>query len=190
MLSYQAALAAGDYTAAIHGMRRFYDYQLAASARSMHQHSSLNIATFHYNTGGLQSALEAVEIAIRRARTANDSQCLHKCTQLEYRIKVEMESAAWPGFQVPQVKDQRLPPRRLREFQVSNDEIWAIKAAVDLGEPVHVVFRRVYTALSYHYMNVTGDGTPVERPEGLPAPHLSPAVWHGVQAGLWSLIGT
>ena len=175
-------------------LRRFYDLQLNEFERPMHQHALLNIATFHYNTGGLESALAAINNAVRHARKVGDSQCLHKCTQLQYRIKVELESGAWPGFQVPLVKDQRLPLRTLQENRFATDELWSIKAAVDLGEPVHVAFRRVYTALSYHYTSVTHDGADKpdnkDKPEQLPVPPLSPAAWHGVQAALWNMIGT
>jgi anaphase-promoting complex subunit 5 len=90
---------------------------------------------------------------------------------------------------VPSVKDQRIPSRRLQDNKVAGDEMWSIKAAIDLGEPVHVAFRRVYTGMALGYDFSAPDAIN-ERQDLPPAPRLSPALWHGVQAGLWNMIGS
>lgn len=189
MKMYESAFATGDYTAALAALRRFYDYQLPKMDRPMHQHALLNIATFHYNTGGLQSAIEAVDGAIRHARRANDPECLQKCTALKYRITTELEGLAFVGSQEPLPKNQPLPLRQLAKNVMPHDELWSVKAAVDLGEPVPVAFRRVYTALSLHL--TAAAAAKGEREDWMPVQpvHLSPSSWHAVQAGLWALLG-
>lgn len=64
------ATNAGDYTTALSSLRRFYDYQFPNTgrcacctycndeliARGRHHHALLNVASFHYSTGGLELA--------------------------------------------------------------------------------------------------------------------------------------
>lgn len=64
------------------------------------------------------------------------------------------------------------------------DDLWSIKAAVDLGEPVPIAFRRVYTALG-RTLPYKPEGEEEARIEDT----LNIAEWHVAQAGLWDLLG-
>lgn len=189
--SHQAAMASGDYSLALTSLMRFYDYQMPSSGRAMHQYALLNLASFHYSTGGLDSAALALRDAIRLARAQNDHVCLQECVSLMYRLNMETEAAAWPGLEVPKVQRDALPPRRLKKTASPMDEVWSIKAAVDLGEPIPVVFRRVYVALGQHHASTPPPSSEKnENPlRSGPSGQLNTPAWHAAQAGLWSLLG-
>lgn len=180
MASHQAAAQTGDYASALFALRQFYDYQVPSSDRYMHQHALLNLAAFKYATGGLDAAREAVEEGIRLSRQQGDKTCLESCLSLKYRLRTEMESAAWMSNEVPRVKDGPLPERKLAKGATSLDELWSINAAIDLGEPAPMAYRRLWSALS---------PTTTESEESIPR-LLSMAAWHQAQAGLWGLMGS
>lgn len=193
--TYRAAAASGDYGTALASLRRFYDFQLPSTERTVHQHALLNLAMFHYTTGGLDSALEALDEAMRHARQENDKQCLQSCVSLRYRLTTELEASAWPGSSVPRVSPHPLPPRRLAKAAAPGDELWSIKAAVDMGEPVPVAFRRVHVSLGLLHppQDKTDKPDKPDKPDGsrhVPAGHLSLPAWHAAQAGLWAMLGS
>ncbi|KAL1410256.1 hypothetical protein Q8F55_004262 [Vanrija albida] len=187
-------MASGDYSLALTSLMRFYDYLMPTSRNAMHQYALLNLASFHYATGGLDSAALALRDAIRLARKESDNACLQECVSLLYRLTTESDGAAWPGLEVPKVQRDALPPRRLKKAPSPMDELWSIKAAVDLGEPIPVVFRRVYVALGQHNASAA---PPNSEKNEQPQPQRSAAsgqlntpAWHFAQAGLWSLLGS
>lgn len=55
-ISYQTANSSADYSGALASLRGFYDYQFPSANKGQHQHALLNIAVFHYSTGGLEFA--------------------------------------------------------------------------------------------------------------------------------------
>jgi hypothetical protein len=73
-------------------------------SRGQHQHALLNIASFHYETGGLESAKsaslpisylhtnglhdQAIDEAIRVARSEGDSACLRLCMRCVYHLSI------------------------------------------------------------------------------------------------------
>lgn len=72
--------------------------------RGQHQHALLNLASFHYSTGGLESAravsraynaapadVQAIDEAIRVARAEGDKACLRHC------IRYAMSSDQMPA---------------------------------------------------------------------------------------------
>lgn len=179
MASYQSAAATGDYGSALFALRQFYDYQVPSSDRYMHQHALLNLAAFKYATGGLDAAREAIEEGIRLSRQQGDKACLEACLSLKYRLTTETESAAWGPNEVPRVKGGALPERRLPKGATPGDELWSINAAVDLGEPVPMAYRRLWIAL----------GSTEPQNEESAARTINMSAWHQAQAGLWNMMG-
>lgn len=79
---HQAAASAGDYSLALASLRKFYDYRFPKSGRyaskvsnqadlirGQHQHALLNLASYHYSTGGMEAARHVR--TIHTARTAD-----------------------------------------------------------------------------------------------------------------------
>ncbi|OCF34681.1 hypothetical protein I316_03724 [Kwoniella heveanensis BCC8398] len=191
MQDYQAANASGDYSNALASLRRFYDYQFPSAGRGQHQHALLNIASFHYSTGGIDSAQSAVDEAIRVARTAGDKACLQHCLSLSQRIQTESSASAFTASETVRIHRKPISKSRLPEGTTPMDQLWSVKPALDLGEPVPIAFRRIHTAL--------GTGIQVETPLGdeeksVPkqfrtGQKLDIAAWHATQAGLWGQLG-
>lgn len=188
MEQHQAALASGDYVQAHQTLRAFYDYraEMVDSGEKMLPHSLLNLGAFHYRMGGMESAREAIEEAIRKARKEGDDECLQQSLSLRQRIVTETESAAWPVAELPNVKDRPVPLRRLMHSVTPMDDLWSLKAAIDLGEPVPIAFRRIYTALG---RTIPPDPVSDDEPRPVQQP-LNAAAWHASQAGLWAMLGS
>ncbi|BEI82788.1 hypothetical protein CcaverHIS002_0306560 [Cutaneotrichosporon cavernicola] len=182
MEQHMEALATGDFVGAQQALVAFYDYraQMGDYDDKMAPHTLLNLSVFHYRTGGMEAAREAVEEAIRIARRANDADALQQALNLQHRLTTESEGAAWPSAMLPAVKQEPVPLRRLMHGVTPADDLWSLAAALDMGEPVPVAFRRIYTAL--------GRATPLT-PSAEIQP-LDPGAWHAAQANLWALLGS
>lgn len=181
------AIATGDYMAAHQTLLAFYDYRaaLVGDDEKTAPHMLLNLVTFHYRTGGMEAAREVVEEAIRIARRVNDADALQQTLNLRQRIVTETEGAAWPAAELPNIKNQPVPLRRLMHAVSPMDDLWSLKAALDLGEPVPVAFRRIYTALGR-----TIPPEPVAIGESARLEPMNTAAWHAAQAGLWVMLGS
>lgn len=118
--------------------------------------------------------------AIRIARSANDADALQQALNLQHRLTTETEGTAWPAAMLPAVKQEPVPLRRLMHGVTPADDLWSLAAALDMGEPVPVAFRRIYTAL--------GRATPLA--PGAEVQPLDSGAWHAAQAGLWGLLGS
>lgn len=103
---------------------------------------------------------------------------------MRHRLVTESDATAWPGAKAPLVKNEPVPLRRLMKSVTPMDDLWSVKAAVDLGEPAPVAFRRVYTALG-RTLPHKPDGEEEARVDET----LNIADWHVAQAGLWSMMG-
>ncbi|WRT65551.1 uncharacterized protein IL334_002496 [Kwoniella shivajii] len=193
MQDYQAANSSGDYSNALASLRRFYDYQFPSSGRGQHQHALLNIASFHHSTGGMESAQAAIDEAIRVARTAGDKPCLEFCLSLAQRINMETSSVAYTPSETIRINQKPVSTSRLPEGHSPMDQLWSIKPALDLGEPVHIAFRRIHSS--------QGKDIPTERPisdeerskptkQWRTGQKLDMASWHATQASLWSMLGS
>ncbi|GMK56651.1 hypothetical protein CspeluHIS016_0304910 [Cutaneotrichosporon spelunceum] len=182
MEQHMEALATGDFVGAQQALVALYDYraQMGDYDDKMAPHTLLNLSVFHYRTGGMEAAREAVEEAIRIARRANDAGALQQALNLQHRLTTESEGAAWPTAMLPAVKQEPVPLRRLMHGVTPADDLWSLAAALDMGEPVPVAFRRIYTAL--------GRATPLS-PSGEVQP-LDTGAWHAAQANLWALLGS
>ncbi|ODN80635.1 hypothetical protein L202_02819 [Cryptococcus amylolentus CBS 6039] len=197
MQDYRAASSSGDYSGALASLRSFYDYQSPHAGRGQHQHALLNIATFHYASNGLDSARSAIDEAIRVARTAGDKECLQHCMSLSRRLQTETNSVAFTSTETIKIHQTPIPLSRLPEAATPMDELWSIKAALDLGEPVHVAFRRVYAALGLENQKTLppeSTGTEdADRPYAKQWPtaqKLDFAAWHAAQSSLWGMMGS
>ncbi|WVQ73717.1 hypothetical protein IAR50_003297 [Cryptococcus sp. DSM 104548] len=196
MQEYRAASSSGDYSGALASLRSFYDYQSPSAGRGQHQHALLNIATFHYASNGLESARLAIDEAIRVARTAGDKECLQHCISLSRRLQTETKSVAFTSTETVKIHQTPIPLSRLPEAATPMDELWSIKAALDLGEPVHVAFRRVYAALGLENQLSLPENTGAEdadRPytkQWPTAQKLDFAAWHAAQSSLWEMMGS
>ncbi|WVQ79026.1 hypothetical protein IAT38_001118 [Cryptococcus sp. DSM 104549] len=195
MEDFQASNASADYSNALASLRGFYDYQLPTATRGQHQqhqHALLNIAAFHYSTGGLESARSAVDEAIRVARNVGDKGCLQQCMSLLQRIQSETSSVAFAATETVRIHQTAIPPSRLPAGATPMDELWSVKAALDLGEPVHIAFRRIHSALGKELQSESG-GSEDERRGGKQwrtGEVLDRSAWHATQAGLWNLLGS
>ncbi|WVO18050.1 hypothetical protein L204_105748 [Cryptococcus depauperatus] len=192
---YQLANSTADCSGSLQALRRFFDYQFPSSGRGQHQHALLNIAVFHYATGGLESARSAVDEAIRVSRTAGDRVCLQHCMSLSLRLQTESDNLAFVPGETIKVHQTPIPATRLPIASTPMDELWSVKAALDLGEPVHIAFRRIYTALGIS--NQTEAFATDEEGDDRQYPKLWPtgqaldvSAWYAMQAGLWSLLGS
>ncbi|WWC99167.1 hypothetical protein V866_006062 [Kwoniella sp. B9012] len=192
MQDYQSSNASGDYSNALASLRRFYDYQFPSAGRGQHQHALLNIATFHYSTGGMESAQSAIDEAIRVARTAGDKACLQHCLSLAQRIKHETCSLAFTPSETIRIRQAPISTSRLPEGQTPMDQLWSVKAALDLGEPVHIAFRRIQSSLGKELSTETST-TDEERKISKvwrTGQKLDMAAWNATQAGLWGMLGS
>ncbi|OXG15048.1 anaphase-promoting complex subunit 5 [Cryptococcus neoformans Ze90-1] len=192
MQDYQAANLSADYSGALASLRRFYDYQFPSTNKGQHQHALLNIAVFHYSTGGLESARSTIDEAIRVARTAGDKACLQHCTSLSQRLETEVNSLAFTATETLKIHQTPIPVSRLPDVSTPMDELWTVKTALDLGEPVHIAFRRIYAALGKEYQTEVSDGED-ERlypKQWVTGQGLEEPAWHATQAGLWNLLGS
>ncbi|WVQ94714.1 hypothetical protein IAU59_001794 [Kwoniella sp. CBS 9459] len=192
MQDYQAANASGDYSNALSSMRRFYDYQFPSAGRGQHQHALLNIASFHYSTGGMESAHSAVDEAIRVARTAGDKDCLQHCLSLAQRIQTESSSSAFTASETVRIRQNLVSKSRLAEGTTPMDQLWSVKPALDLGEPVPIAFRRIHSALGKEIQveTLTGDEEKSAAKQWRTGQKLDMAAWHATQAGLWDQLGS
>ncbi|WVF66904.1 hypothetical protein IAT40_001647 [Kwoniella sp. CBS 6097] len=192
MQDYQTANASGDYSNALASLRRFYDYQFPSSGRGQHQHALLNIASFHYSTGGIESAQSAVDEAIRVARTAGDKACLQHCLSLSQRIQTESSAAAFTASETVRIHQNSISGSRLPEGTTPMDQLWSVKPALDLGEPVTIAFRRIHSALGKEIQveTTTGDEEKSVPKQWRTGQKLDVAAWHATQAGLWGQLGS
>ncbi|KAL7419641.1 hypothetical protein Q5752_005554 [Cryptotrichosporon argae] len=185
MVAYEQARDSGDYSGALAAMRRFYDYQppSPASAQSQRVHALLSLASFHYATGGLDAARSVIEEAIRNARSQGESQCLQQCMSIYHRLTTEtnVPILSTDAPRVAQALEARLP-----KAATAADDLWLLQAALDLGEPVHVAFRRVYAALSR--LDVFADGK--DDKERNWDRDFDFGAWHATQARLWGMLGS
>ncbi|EIW68894.1 hypothetical protein TREMEDRAFT_31441 [Tremella mesenterica DSM 1558] len=184
---YTSASASGDHTKALHALRQFYDYQFPANLRGQHQHALLGLATFHYSTRGVEVARTAVNESIRVARAEGDKQCLQKCLSLLRRLDLEASPVSSGGSEGLRISQAPLPASKLSPATSANDELWSIKPALDLGEPIHVALGRVHRALGRYETSIAPSE---ESKELVPPDELDMAAWHSTQAALWSSLGS
>ncbi|ORX36306.1 anaphase-promoting complex subunit 5-domain-containing protein [Kockovaella imperatae] len=191
MQEFQNATENGDYAKALTSLRRFYDYQFpAAGNKGQHQHALLNLATFHYSQGGISSAKAAIDEAIRVARAENDKPCLRQCMSLRYRLQAETNSAAFLPDESPRIYQQPLAEGKLQTPATPFVDLWSIKTALDMAEPVHVAMRRIHLTLARHEDLMAKSEGKREGKQGIKPYRPFPlAPWHATQAGLWSMIG-
>ncbi|WWD08891.1 hypothetical protein V865_007005 [Kwoniella europaea PYCC6329] len=192
MQDYQSSNASGDYSNALASLRRFYDYQFPSAGRGQHQHALLNIATFQYSTGGMESAQSAIDEAIRVARTAGDKACLQHCLSLAQRIKHETCSVAFTPSETIRIRQNPISTSRLPDGQTPMDQLWSVKSALDLGEPVHVAFRRIHSSLGKE-LSTEPSTTDEERKISKvwrTGQKLDMAAWNATQSGLWGMLGS
>ncbi|WVW79989.1 hypothetical protein I302_101962 [Kwoniella bestiolae CBS 10118] len=196
MQDYQSSNASGDYSNALVSLRRFYDYQFPSAGRDQHQHALLNIATFHYSTGGMESARSAIDEAIRVARTAGDKACLQHCLSLAQRIKNETSSVAYAPSETIRIQQKPISNSRVPEGQTPMDQLWSVKPALDLGEPVHIAFRRIHSSLGKELSTelpvTASDEDPQRKVSKVwrTGQKLDMAAWNATQAGLWGMLGS
>ncbi|WVR03960.1 hypothetical protein IAU60_000959 [Kwoniella sp. DSM 27419] len=192
MQDYQSSQASGDYSNALSSLRRFYDYQFPSSGRGQHQHALLNIASFHYATGGLDAARGAVEEAIRVARTAGDKACLQHCLSLAQRLKTETKMSAFSDPETIRIQQKPISSSRLPEGITPMDRLWSVKPALDLGEPVHIAFRRIHSALGRDLETdpPANDEDRRRAKQWKTGEKLDITAWHATQASLWGMLGS
>lgn len=170
-----------------------------AYSRKMHQHALLNLASFHYSTGGLERAQESIAEAIKIARAEGDKECLQHCVSLRNRLTAETQksttSIMTPGQQPVHVSDTGRDTKDATPL----DELWSIKLRSDLGESVPSAFNRIHRAI--------GRDTAIrstQRDEALSVPAregiqiatkapastmLDDALVHGVSSVMWGMLG-
>ncbi|ORY23427.1 hypothetical protein BCR39DRAFT_549234 [Naematelia encephala] len=184
------AEAAGDVTGGLAQLRKFYDYQFPSSGRAQHQHALLNLAHFHYSTGGLESARAALEEAIRVSRADGDKACLRHCMSLLHRLNTE--ASPLPSSQNTfRVQQTPISSSVLPKPTSPMDELWNLRAALDLGEPVHVAMRRIHLAMARYDQTSLKPEDKREPREGWTTEHdLDLAAWHAAQASLWGMMGS
>ncbi|WWC87703.1 uncharacterized protein L201_002595 [Kwoniella dendrophila CBS 6074] len=192
MQDYQESNASGDYSNALASLRRFYDYQFPSAGRGQHQHALLNIASFHYSTGGIESAQSAIDEAIRVARTAGDKACLQHCLSLAQRIKSETSTIAFMPSETIRIHQKPISTNRLPDSTTPMDQLWSVKPALDLGEPVHIAFRRIHAALG---KDIATEHSSTDEERKVPkqwktGQKLDMASWNATQAGLWNMLGS
>ncbi|WWC68778.1 uncharacterized protein I206_102713 [Kwoniella pini CBS 10737] len=192
MQDYQTANSSGDYSSALLSLRRFYDYQFPSAGRGQHQHALLNIANFHYSTGGIESAQAAVEEAIRVARTAGDKACLQYCMSLAQRIRIEVSSLAFAPSETISIQQKPISSGLLPIGQTPMDVLWSVKPALDLGEPVHIAFQRIHLALGKEIdtESQSADGEKRISKGWKTGQKLDMAAWNATQASLWGMLGS
>ncbi|KIR69522.1 hypothetical protein I314_00634 [Cryptococcus bacillisporus CA1873] len=199
MQDYQTANSSADYSGALASLRGFYDYQFPSANKGQHQHALLNIAVFHYSTGGLEFALSAIDEAIRVARTADDKACLQYCTRtvlmiasLSQRLEAEVNSLAFTATETVKIHQTPIPVSRLPNVSTPMDELWTVKTALDLGEPVHIAFRRIHAALGKEYQTEALDDEDerLSSKQWATGQGLEETAWYATQAGLWNLLGS
>ncbi|WVO20114.1 uncharacterized protein IAS62_001405 [Cryptococcus decagattii] len=192
MQDYQTANSSADYSGALASLRGFYDYQFPSANKGQHQHALLNIAVFHYSTGGLEFALSAIDEAIRVARTADDKACLQHCTSLSQRLEAEVNSLAFTATETVKIHQTPIPVSRLPNVSTPMDELWTVKTALDLGEPVHIAFRRIHAALGKEYQTEVLDDEDerLSSKQWATGQGLEETAWYATQAGLWNLLGS
>jgi anaphase-promoting complex subunit 5 len=69
------------------------------------------------------------------------------------------------------------------------DDLWTIKAAIDMGEAAHVAFRRTYRALARHEHVPSKHSNKDTRECWVSRHEFDVAAWHAAQAGLWDMMG-
>ncbi|KAL0252421.1 hypothetical protein I308_101812 [Cryptococcus tetragattii IND107] len=192
MQDYQTANSSADYSGALASLRGFYDYQFPSANKGQHQHALLNIAVFHYSTGGLEFARSAIDEAIRVARTADDKACLQHCTSLSQRLEAEVNALAFTATETVKIHQTPIPVSRLPNVSTPMDELWTVKTALDLGEPVHIAFRRIHAALGKEYQTEALDDEDerLSSKQWATGQGLEETAWYATQAGLWNLLGS
>lgn len=70
------------------------------------------------------------------------------------------------------------------------DDLWSIRAAVDMGEAAHVAFRRIHRALARHEQVPSKHSNKDTRDSWASRHDFDVAAWHSAQAGLWNMMGT
>ncbi|KAJ9101911.1 hypothetical protein QFC19_004992 [Naganishia cerealis] len=202
---YQLACVRGDYSLALHSLDRFYNYRFPGHDKKLHQHALLNLASFHYNTGGLETARHILHEAIKVARTEGDQQCLLHCVSLSRRIEAETT------VPVSSVLIEGLPPHAADVGSESEvvppiDELWNIKRRLDLGETLPHAYSRIWMAAAREESikktkrNYQANRLRVQQPQpsgqavsDLHMPDTLLAgmdVIHSVQASLWHMFGS
>ncbi|KAJ9125231.1 hypothetical protein QFC22_000186 [Naganishia vaughanmartiniae] len=202
---YQSACVRGDYSLALHSLDRFYNYRFPGHDKKLHQHALLNLASFHYNTGGLESARHILHEAIKVARIEGDQQCLLHCVSLGRRIEAEIT------VPVSSVLVEGLPPHASDvgpegEVIPPIDELWNIKRRLDLGEALPDAYNRVWTAaardasIRKNKRNFKANRNQDQQSQGsaqkrsdlnIPETLLAGVdVLHSVQASLWHMFGS
>jgi anaphase-promoting complex subunit 5 len=109
---------------------------------------------------------------------------------LSNRLVVEM-NPEYGNFATKQL-DQNWPLSSisLPKLQTPNDELWAIQTALEMGEPVHVAFRRVHLALARYEQARTRPDDKRDPKDGWTVEYdWDVGTWYATQSGLWDLLG-
>ncbi|KAG8893475.1 hypothetical protein FRB99_001919 [Tulasnella sp. 403] len=134
---YEKAVKVGDTQSAIENLRRFFDQRFSENEESsLTQHALLNLARLHYTLGEFVAAGNALEEALKVARTANDGLTVLHCTSLLKRITPASDAARSGGKPTP-IKPNMSPL----------EVLWEVKKMVDVGEPLRAVFKKLYQSL-------------------------------------------
>jgi anaphase-promoting complex subunit 5 len=75
---------------------------------------------------------QSVNEAIRVARAEGDKSCLQQCISLSHRLTAEMNATAYGLCETTKIRQVPIASNRLATPETPMDELWAIKAALDL----------------------------------------------------------
>ncbi|PWN49306.1 hypothetical protein IE53DRAFT_369875 [Violaceomyces palustris] len=138
---FQEGLFRGDYTAAKSNMHKFFDYSSPGSFPELHQHTLLNLASFHYQTGSLSAAKVSLNEAIRLATTVDDHECISMCASLMQRLQAEATSGSSGPRKTSDSVDQTITGG------TSIDKVWRAQNETKSGAPLPQVLRRLLESL-------------------------------------------
>lgn len=106
------------------------------------------------------------------------------------RLNAETHGTAFGHLEPTRTSSSAIPESRLPEPTTPMDDLWSIKAAVDMGEAAHVAFCRIHRSLARHEHVPSKHANRDTRDSWASQHEFDAAAWHSAQAGLWDMMGT
>ncbi|EPQ31932.1 uncharacterized protein PFL1_00131 [Pseudozyma flocculosa PF-1] len=149
---FQRAMLTGDYSTAKDSMQKSFDYFAPGSDHELHQHTLLHLASFHYQTGGLDAARAALEEAVSLARSADDLECVAMCESLMRRLQGEGTSRRSMEDKSPGVQRQLS----------SQDALWRAETDAGKGDELVEVLQQLVRSAQPPRANVKATKSSVD----------------------------
>ena len=108
---------------------------------------------------------------------------------LLHRLEAELAGPSNSTSGYPRIEQAMIADARLPAVDSPIDELWALRAALDMGEPVHIALRRIHLALArYDFSRTKAEDKQIQG--WVTEPSFDEGAWHAAQAGLWSMMGS